>query len=311
MTSVRDIVLAEVAPPGFKGTVKAMKRKHGFSNKKAYALAWSMKNKGDRSHYKADGTHKESVDEAFVTREQLLRDFPPNPVVLRQLRAGTYNTEAAAAERDVAKEHQLNVARRTLKMPDAMAGVMGGMTKDQARRIVQNHAGSFAARVRGYQETDESLRLVQPGTTGWRDKSFGAAERRQQIRARVHQQGTVHGVQSERVLKKAAAAVQQGRMKEDVNATWSQLVDEKKDSLTDPVKYELMYSGGGHGGPYLGAQAAYKGAKRMLKGGSDRAVTIARYAKPGEQGLFIPRFTVRKDGTSSSMRPMMDPRFRK
>lgn len=72
----------------------------------------------------------------------------------------------------------------------------------------QAHADSFAARVRGYQRgdlaedlieaaragdldraLDEALRLVQPGSAGWTDRSFGDAERRQEIRRRVHAQG--------------------------------------------------------------------------------------------------------------------------
>jgi hypothetical protein len=36
----------------------------------------------------------------------------------------------------VPEEHQLKIARQTLKMPDAMAGVMGGMTKKQAKKVV-------------------------------------------------------------------------------------------------------------------------------------------------------------------------------
>ena len=46
----------EVAPPGFEGTVKAMKKYKGIDN--PWALAWSMKNKGYKSHKKADGTPK-------------------------------------------------------------------------------------------------------------------------------------------------------------------------------------------------------------------------------------------------------------
>jgi hypothetical protein len=38
-------VLAEVAPPGFEKAVKAMKKKKSVDN--PYAVAWSMKNKGD------------------------------------------------------------------------------------------------------------------------------------------------------------------------------------------------------------------------------------------------------------------------
>src|ERR1700733_10813842 len=50
--------IQEVAPPGLEGTVKAMKKEKGISN--PYALAWSMKNKGFKSHRKDDGTLKET-----------------------------------------------------------------------------------------------------------------------------------------------------------------------------------------------------------------------------------------------------------
>ena len=48
--------LGEKAPPGFKGTVKAMKKHKDIDN--PFALAWSMKNKGYKSHKKADGSDK-------------------------------------------------------------------------------------------------------------------------------------------------------------------------------------------------------------------------------------------------------------
>jgi len=48
--------MKEVAPPGFEGTVKAMKKHKDIDN--PWALAWSMKNKGYKSHKKADGTQK-------------------------------------------------------------------------------------------------------------------------------------------------------------------------------------------------------------------------------------------------------------
>ena len=55
----------EVAPPGFEGTVKAMKKHKDIDN--PWALAWSMKNKGYKSHKKADGSPKneevEQIDE--------------------------------------------------------------------------------------------------------------------------------------------------------------------------------------------------------------------------------------------------------
>lgn len=44
----------EKSPPGWSGTVKAMKKHKEISN--PFALAWSMKNKGDHPHYKPEKT---------------------------------------------------------------------------------------------------------------------------------------------------------------------------------------------------------------------------------------------------------------
>lgn len=37
----------------------------------------------------------------------------------------------------VPEQHQLKIAKDTLRMPDAMAGVMGGPTKEEAREIIK------------------------------------------------------------------------------------------------------------------------------------------------------------------------------
>lgn len=56
-------VIREDSPPGFKGTVKAMKDEGEVDN--PYALAWWMKNKGYKSHKKASGAAKEKIGEAI------------------------------------------------------------------------------------------------------------------------------------------------------------------------------------------------------------------------------------------------------
>jgi hypothetical protein len=58
----------EKAPPGFEGTVKAMKKHKDIDN--PFALAWSMKNKGYKSHKKADGSMKKEEVE-LETEEDL------------------------------------------------------------------------------------------------------------------------------------------------------------------------------------------------------------------------------------------------
>jgi hypothetical protein len=37
---------------------------------------------------------------------------------------------------DVARKHQLRIARRTLELSDEGAAILGGMTKDEARKIL-------------------------------------------------------------------------------------------------------------------------------------------------------------------------------
>ena len=46
-----------------------------------------------------------------------------------------------ARELTVPERHQLKIARQTLKMNDVMARVMGGMTKDYARQVIQKLTG--------------------------------------------------------------------------------------------------------------------------------------------------------------------------
>lgn len=65
----------EKAPPGWSGTVKAMK-KHKKDIDNPFALAWYMKKKGDKPHYKPEKKkkkkkmHFESFGE-FLKRKKL------------------------------------------------------------------------------------------------------------------------------------------------------------------------------------------------------------------------------------------------
>ena len=66
---------AESAPPGFEGTVRAMKTDASIKN--PYALAWSMKNKGYKSHRKADGSPK-NESEDLPSKYGFKMDAHPN-----------------------------------------------------------------------------------------------------------------------------------------------------------------------------------------------------------------------------------------
>ena len=52
-------LVSEVSPPGWKGTVKALKKKKDVDN--PHALAWHMKNKGFKSHYKDESVKEGSL----------------------------------------------------------------------------------------------------------------------------------------------------------------------------------------------------------------------------------------------------------
>ena len=65
--------VSEVAPPGWEGTVKAMKKSGGIDN--PWALAWWMKNKGHKSHKEVKewhtGKRKDRVKQAKNQSEVL------------------------------------------------------------------------------------------------------------------------------------------------------------------------------------------------------------------------------------------------
>ena len=59
----------------------------------------------------------------------------------------------------VPEQHQKSVALKTLKMPDAMVGVMGGMDKDEARKFLKS-IGYTDAQVRKLEASQTSGRAA-------------------------------------------------------------------------------------------------------------------------------------------------------
>ena len=109
--------LPEVSPPGWEGSVKAMKKHKDIDN--PWALAWHMKNKGDKPHYKdQDGKPEkkakyknEEIDTVGVV--QLDEELPkhltkfldkkgnPNKEAQARIDAGRRKREVAARTKDV------------------------------------------------------------------------------------------------------------------------------------------------------------------------------------------------------------------
>jgi hypothetical protein len=59
----------EVSPPGFSGTVKAMK-KHKKEIDNPFALTWHMKKKGDKPHYKPEAKDGSKIDHEPEKKEK-------------------------------------------------------------------------------------------------------------------------------------------------------------------------------------------------------------------------------------------------
>jgi hypothetical protein len=71
----------EKAPPGFEGTVKAMKKHKEIDN--PFALAWYMKNKGAKSHKKADGSMKKEEYELDEEKPAVVKIKTNKPIGTR------------------------------------------------------------------------------------------------------------------------------------------------------------------------------------------------------------------------------------
>lgn len=63
---------------------------------------------------------------------------------------------ASRGAMSVPEQHQFKIAKSTLRMPDAMVGVMGGMNKDQARQFLSDRAGWSGQRIAQHEGVSDS-----------------------------------------------------------------------------------------------------------------------------------------------------------
>lgn len=61
--------------------------------------------------------------------------------------------------RDVATRHQIKIAKDTMKMSDAGAMIMGGMTKDEARKVLKK-AGYSDSQIRAMEESTNKDNII-------------------------------------------------------------------------------------------------------------------------------------------------------
>jgi hypothetical protein len=142
-----DDVANEVSPPGFKGTVKAMKKHDEIDN--PYALAWHMKKKGYKSHKKADGSDK---NESVTRGENMTRRLREGEVQQASAivtaktmvdRVGRWIEELSGMENET-----------LLQLGDSIRDEMG---QEQARAFIESVAPAIQQALETLKGTRETL----------------------------------------------------------------------------------------------------------------------------------------------------------
>jgi hypothetical protein len=134
--------IQEVAPPGFEGTVKAMKKYPELSkgktsegkDKNIYALAWFMKNKGYKSHKTKSGADKEVQKSHYEPEGEMIGEEESDRINDRRLERGGVGAGRGStkpqkpakpmsdAERKSADERRREISRQAIAMVMAKHG---------------------------------------------------------------------------------------------------------------------------------------------------------------------------------------------
>jgi len=153
----------EKAPPGFEGTVKAMKKHKDIDN--PFALAWSMKNKGYKSHKKADGSMKK--EEVELQTEEDLEEAVSRKHF--QQVADLIKTHDDAGKRKELAQHHAEIFKQQNPRFDhakfmKAAGVNEDINKDRTKDMISGRKPT--------KQTDD----VGPGADGKSTKAKLASE---------------------------------------------------------------------------------------------------------------------------------------
>jgi hypothetical protein len=141
-----DADMGESAPEGWEGTVKAMKKHKEIDN--PYALAWSMKNKGYKSH------KKESIGEGMANlREGEIQQASAIVTAKTMVdRVSRWIEELSGMENDT-----------LLQLGDSIRDEMGA---DQAKRFISACAPAIQAALQNLKDTRETLSSGVRALTG-------------------------------------------------------------------------------------------------------------------------------------------------
>lgn len=153
--------IQEVSPPGFEGTVKAMKKHKDIDN--PYALAWHMKNKGYKSHKKKDGTDKVKK-EGFISFSNFIaeaeKELPKCPEGYK------YNRDTKRCEPKKSSDD----VKGKLSKGGGSSGV------GYSGRVIGSHGQNGAPPAYGEKSSGHGLYMSRDGdmgTSGWSDQFTG------------------------------------------------------------------------------------------------------------------------------------------
>jgi hypothetical protein len=112
-------------------------------------LGYEPKNVGDEIESDEEGEtqekaeHEEAPENAQISVDPNLDATPESkPFKNKEDELGE-SEESELKDRDPATWHQIQIAKKTVRMPGAMANVMGGMTKEEAKEILRKRGIKF------------------------------------------------------------------------------------------------------------------------------------------------------------------------
>lgn len=123
--------LSEESPPGWAGTVKAMK-KH-MPDKKAFALAWTMYKKGDKPHYKDTGS---STDKEEPEKKKKYKEEAANPKFAQAQSLARMMKKAGTSAKGAKDRIQQKFGLSPAELRSVLVSVWGRSSMTEAHEII-------------------------------------------------------------------------------------------------------------------------------------------------------------------------------
>ena len=162
---------------------------------------------------------------------------------------------------------QLDIAVKTLKMPDAMANVMGGPSKDEAKKILKTLVGKYGGSVTGKKEGEEVIEgkneeALKKGLGQWvldyrQSRKSGNVKLAKQGKANIDKSIKKYGLDAKVIYAHGGGPGVKEDLEEGKTISWKN-VDKSK-------KWHLVLNGKPLPGKYEDMYKAQSGKTRLMK----------------------------------------------